>query len=90
MLMNGKIIIDRHYCINSVQKKEIMMHIIFRPHHIFIRVKAFRFMLVSGRLQFLIISTCFVWRLVASISKIHVSTARARVNCDINAWLCLH
>ena len=84
MLMNDKIIFDHYYCINSVQTKEIMVHYILQPHHIFIRVKAFIFMLVPGRLQFLIISTCFAWRPVTSISKSHVLTACARVNCNIN------
>ena len=96
MVMNDKIIFDRYYCINSAETKEIryrnernVMHYILQPHHIFIRVKAFVFMLVSGGLQFLISSTCFAWRQVTSISKIHVLTARARVNCNINAWLSL-
>ena len=62
-------------------------HYILQPHHIFIRLKAFIFMLVPGGLQFL---TCFVWRLVTSISKCHVLTAHACVNCNINAWLSLH
>ena len=97
MLMNEKIIFDRNYCINFVDTKEIrcrnernMVHYIFQPHHIFIRVKAFVFMLVPGGLQFLITSTCFAWRPVTSISKSHVLTARARVNCNINEWLSLH
>ena len=97
MLMDGKIIFDRYYCINSAETIEIrcrnernMLHYILQPHHIFIRVKAFVFMLVPGGLQFLITSTCFAWRPVTSISKSHVLTARARVNCNINAWLSLH
>ena len=53
-------LIDRYYCINSAQTKEIMVHYILQPHHIFIRVKAFIFVFVSGGLQFFIISTCFV------------------------------
>ena len=89
MLMNDKIIFDRYYSINSAETKEIMVHYILQSHHIFICVKAFVFMLVPGRLQFLIISTCFVWRPVMSI-KNHVLTARTRVNCNINAWLFLH
>ena len=91
MLMNGKIIFDRYYCINSAESKEKrcrnernMVHYVLQPHHIFIRVKAFDFMLVPGGLQFLITSTCFAWRPVTSISKSHVLTARARVNCNIN------
>ena len=59
MLMNDKIIFDRYYCINSAQTKEIMVHYISQPHRIFICAKAFIFMLVPGRLQFLIISMCF-------------------------------
>ena len=97
MLMNDKIIFDRYYCIKSAETKEIrcrnernMVHYILQPRHIFIRVKAFVFMLFPGGLKFLIISTCFAWRPVTSISKSHVSTARARVNCNINAWLSLH
>ena len=97
MLMNDKIIFDRYYCINSAERKEIrhrnernMVHYILQPHHIFKRVKAAVFMLVPGGLQFLITSTCFAWRPVTSISKSHVLTARARVNCNINAWLSLH
>ena len=72
MLMNDKMIFDRYYCINSAETKEIMVHYISQPHHIFICVKAFVFMLVPGGLQFLIISTCFAWRPVTSISKSHV------------------
>ena len=45
MLMNDKIIFDRYYCINFAETKEIMVHYILLPHHIFIRVKAFVFML---------------------------------------------
>ena len=97
MLMNDKIIFDRYYCINSAETKEIrcrneinMVHYILQPHHIFIRAKPFVFMLVPGGLQILITSTCFVWRLVTNISKSHVLTACARVNCNINAWLSLH
>ena len=97
MLMNDKIIFDRYYCINSAEAKEIrcrdernMVPYILQPHHIFIRVKALVFMLVQGGLQFLIPNTCFAWRPVTSISKSHVLTARARVNCNINAWLSLH
>ena len=97
MLMNDKIIFDCYYCINSSETKEIrcrnesnMVHYILQPHHIFIRVKALVFMLVLGGLEFLISSTCFAWRPVTSISKSHVLTARARVNCNINVWLSLH
>ena len=92
MLINDKIIFNRYYCINSAETKEIrcrnkrnMAYYILQPHHIFIRVKAFVFMLVLGGLQFLITSTCFAWHLVMSISKSHVLTACARVNCNINA-----
>ena len=97
MLMNDKIIFDRYYCINSTETKEIrwrnernVVHFILQHHHIFIRVKAFIFVLVPGGLQFLITSTCFAWRPVTSISKSHVLTASALVNCNINAWLTLH
>ena len=97
MLMNDKIIFDRYYCINSAETKEIrrrnernMVHYILQPHHIFIRVKALVFMLVPGGLEFLISSTCSAWSPVTSISKSHVLTARARANCNINAWLSLH
>ena len=97
MLMNDKIISDCYYCINSAETKEIryrnernIVHYILQPHHIFIRVKAFVFILVPGGLQFLITSTCFAWRPVTSISKSHVLTACAGVNCNINAWLFLH
>ena len=58
MLMNDTIIFDRYYCINSAETKEIrcrnernMVHYILQPHHIFIHVKAFVFMLVPGGLQ---------------------------------------
>ena len=90
MLMNDKIIFDRYNCMNSAETEEMMVHYILQPHHIFIRVKPFVFMLVPGGLQFLIISTCFAWRPVTSISKSHVLTARACVNCNINAWLSFH
>ena len=97
MLMNHKIMSDRYYCIYSAETKEIRcrnekntVHYILQPHHIFIHIKAFVFMLVQGGLQFLITITCFAWRPVTSISKSHVLTACARVNCNINAWLSLH
>ena len=97
MLMNDKIIFDRYYCINSAETNEIscrnernMVHYILQPHHIFIHVKVVVFMVVPGGLQFHITSTCFAWRPVTSISKSHVLTACARVNCNINAWLSLH
>ena len=54
MLMNDQIILDRYYCINSAQTKEIMVHYILQPGPIFICVKAFILMLVLGRLQLLI------------------------------------
>ena len=41
MLINDKIIYDRYYCIHSAQTKEIMVHYILQPHHIFICIKAF-------------------------------------------------
>ena len=90
MLMNDKIIFDGYYCINSAETKEIMAHYILQPHNIFIRVKAFVVMLVPGGLQFLIISTCFAWCPVTSISKSHVLSACVHLNFNINAWLSLH
>ena len=39
MLMNDKIIFDCYYCMNSAQMKEILMHSILQPRHIFILVK---------------------------------------------------
>ena len=91
MLMNDKIIFDRYYCVNSAKTKEIMLHYILQPHHIFIHIKAFVFLCsFQADFSFLIISMCFAWRLVTSISKSYVLTARVRVNCNINAWLSLH
>ena len=75
MLMNDKIIFDRYFCINSAETKEIMANYILKPHHIFIHVKAFLVMLVPCGLQFFIISMCFAWRPVTSISKSPVFTA---------------
>ena len=46
--MKDKIIFDRYYCINSAETKEIMVHYVLQPHHIFIRVKASVFMLMPG------------------------------------------
>ena len=80
--MNGKIIFDCCYCINSAETKEIMVHFILQPHHIFIRVKAF-----VGRTSGSYYQHVLAWHPVTSISKSHVLTARARVNCNINAWL---
>ena len=40
MLLNEEIIFELYYCINSAETKEIMVHYILQPHHIFIRVKA--------------------------------------------------
>ena len=86
MLMNDKIIFDRYcYCINSAETKQIMVHYILQPHHIFISVKAFILMLISGGLQYLIISMYFAWRPVTNLRKSHVLTACTRVNCNINA-----
>ena len=82
MLINDKIIFDCYYCINSAKTNEKMVHYILQPHNIFIRVKnlAFVFMLVPGGLQFFIISMCFAWPPLTSISKSHVLTACARVS----------
>ena len=52
MLMHDKIISDRYYCIKSAETKEMMVHYILQPRHIFIRVKAFDFMLIPGELHF--------------------------------------
>ena len=73
-VMNDKIIFDRYYCLNSAQTKEIMVHYILQPQHNFTRVKSF---MVPGGLQFPIISTCFAWHPLTSISKNRVLTARA-------------
>ena len=75
MLMNDKIFFGRSYYINSAETKLIMVHYILHSHHIFILVKAFVFMLAPGGLQFLMISMCFAWCPVTSISKSHVLTA---------------
>ena len=87
MLMNGKIIFDRYYSINSAETKEIscrnkrnMVHYILKPRHIFIRVKAF-----VGRTSV----RAFARRPATSIRKSHVLTARARGNLNINARLSL-
>ena len=55
MLMNEKIIFGRYYCINFAQMKEIMVDYILQPHHNFIRVKTYIFMLVPGGPPHLII-----------------------------------
>ena len=49
--------VSGYYCINSEKSKGIVVHYFLQPHHIFIRVKAFDFMLIPGGLHFLIIST---------------------------------
>ena len=41
MLMNDKIIVNRYYCLNSAKTKEITVHYILQPHHIFIRIKVY-------------------------------------------------
>ena len=85
MLMNDKIIFEHFdYCVNSAQKKEIMVLYILQPGHIFIRVKAFILALVPGRLRLLITSKCFGRHLVTSINKCSVLTACAHMNCHIN------
>ena len=89
MLINDNIIFDRYYCINSAETKEIMVHYILQPYHILNTRKSFRFYAHSRRTTILIYSKCLAWRLVSSISKT-VLTVRARVNCNINAWLSLH
>ena len=95
MLMNGKIVFDRYYCINSAEMKEIMVHYIIQPHHIFIRIKAFDFMLVPGGLQFLIINTCFAWHPVTSISRSQIAilmhgflfiNKRLLISCDTGIY----
>ena len=88
MLMNAKILFDSSYCVDSAKKKEIMMHFILKPRHIFIRVKVvFILTIVPGGLQILNISTCFSWRPVSNIIKCRVLTARAHVNRHINKLL---
>ena len=72
MLMNDKIIFDRYYRINSSQTKEIMVHYILQPHHIFIRIKVFILMCVPGVLQLLIISMCYAWCPETSINTVPV------------------
>ena len=83
-------IFDRYYCINSSQTKEVMVHCILQPHHIFIRAKAFILMLVPGGLQLLINSTYSAWHPVASINKSHTLTARAHETCYINTCISFH
>ena len=71
MLMNIKRNhFDRYYCINSAQTREIMVHFILQSYHIFIRVS----FLCSFRADFR-----------RPVTSIHVLTARARVNRNINA-----
>ena len=84
-VMDDKIIFDSYYCINSAQNERNNDALYFTASSHFHT----RIMLVTGGLQFLIISTCFAWRPVTSISKSHVLTAGASVNCNINAWLSL-
>ena len=74
MLMNDKIIFDRYHCINSAKTKEIMVHYILQPRHIFIRVKAFILMLIPGDFRFSLLAR-FVWCPVSSIIKCHVLRA---------------
>ena len=76
MLKDDIIIFDRYYCINSVQMKEIMVHYILQPRHIFLCI----FMLLPGRVQLTIISMCFVWR------KCGVLTGHAHANCHIHTF----
>ena len=59
MLMNDKIIFDLYHCINSAQTKEIMVHCILQPYHIFICVKVFILMLVLGGLYLILIISAF-------------------------------
>ena len=84
--MNDKIIFVRYHSINSAETKEVMVLNILQPHHIFICLKAFVFMLILGGQQFLTISMCFTWVPVTSISKSHVLTEHVYMN----AWLSLH
>ena len=74
-----------YFCINSARTKEVMVHYILQPHHIFIRVKVFILMLVPGGLQLLIISMCFAWRPVTSMIKSHVLIPHSQDNCYITA-----
>ena len=50
--MNETIIFDRYYCINSAQKKEITVHYLLQPHHIFICIKAFILCLIRADFSF--------------------------------------
>ena len=50
--MNDKIVFDCYYCINSAETKEIIVHYILQPHHIFICVKAIAFMLFRADFSF--------------------------------------
>ena len=54
MVMNDKMIFDRHYCIYAAQTKGIMAHYILQPRHIFIRKKAFILMRVPDRAHLLV------------------------------------
>ena len=95
MLMNDKIIFDRCYCINSAETKEIGLQkrkkhgaLYFTASSHFHPPKSFSFYARSGQTP---VSHYYcAWRPVTSISESHVLTARARVNCNINAWLSLH
>ena len=76
MIMNDKTIFDRYYCINSAQTKEIMVHYILQPHHIFIRVKVFILMLFRADFSYSLLA-----RPVTSINKNHVLTRARELLC---------
>ena len=57
MFMNDKIIFDHYYCTNSTKTKDIMVHYVLQPNHLFIGVKVCILILVPGGFQLLIIST---------------------------------
>ena len=79
----------------TAKTKEITVHYILQPHHVYICAEVFILVLVPGGLQLLIISTCFVWYPVTSINESHALIARARKNSYIfihgflfiNIWL---
>ena len=82
MLMNDKIIFDRYYCINSAETKKKrcrnernMVHYILQPHHIFIRVKAFVFMLVPGGL----VCACAKWKVAKIKAEAHFGETKKRI-----------
>ena len=84
MLMNDKIVFDRYYCINFAQMKEMMVHYILQPRHIFIFVKAFIFMLVQSGVQLL--------NLVEPGNEQNSKQCfnSTHENCYLNTWFSFH